>query len=66
MIETGKLSVTLKCGEDVILTLPDGREVTIYVQDTWHGSNGGKVRLSIAAPKDVQILRGELARKERP
>lgn len=40
MCEIGNLSVTVKKGEDVILTMPDGREIEVYVQEVWQGHEG--------------------------
>jgi carbon storage regulator CsrA len=42
-------------GEQIILTLPDGRQVEILVIDSH-----GKVRLGINAPRDVRINRKEI------
>lgn len=55
------LTLSRKSGESVLILLPDGRHITIFVQQEIRGST----RLSIDAPKDVIIFREELLEKAR-
>ncbi|MEH6944675.1 carbon storage regulator [Bacillus sp. JJ722] len=51
------LTIQRTVGEKVILTCPSGEEIVIEVKKA---SNQDALRLSINAPKTVQILREEL------
>jgi carbon storage regulator len=50
--------LVLSRGEDerLLLTLPDGRTVTVLVVAVGRG----RVRLGVDAPRDVKVLRAEL------
>jgi carbon storage regulator len=45
-----------KISEKIVITLPDGKLVTITVTDIEHG----KCKLGFEAPKEVPIFRSEL------
>lgn len=50
-----------KCGERVVLRMPDGREVVVTLAETARGADGkGKALLGFDAPADVVIYREEL------
>ena len=51
------LALTRAAGQNVLIYLPDGRIVDVYV----HRIEGTWVKLGIQAPRDVIIVRGELA-----
>lgn len=55
----GRLVITRKHGQRVLLRGPLGEETWITVQE----DNKGRVRLIFDAPADVQILRAELLEK---
>lgn len=51
------LVLTRRIGEEIIITLPDGKShVTIFVEDI----NGKQVKLGLNAPIDVKIDRKEI------
>jgi sRNA-binding carbon storage regulator CsrA len=50
------LVTTRRRDQEFFLAMPDGTTVVIKVM----GTGDARVRLAVAAPKDVQILRGEL------
>ncbi len=50
------LTITRKLGETLHLILEDDREVIIQLEER----NATQVKLTIEAPKSIQILRGEL------
>jgi carbon storage regulator CsrA len=50
------LSLTRRIGQEVVVTLPDGREMIVKVLTL----AADKVRLGFAAPADVKIMRTEL------
>jgi carbon storage regulator CsrA len=50
------LVLTRAVGEEVVLTLPDGRRIVVQVL----GRNHQEVRLGFLAPEDVVIKRREL------
>lgn len=54
-MDRGRLCVTRKVGQGV--TIGNGVEVRV------HKVQGGTIRLVIEAPKDVKVLRSELAAK---
>jgi carbon storage regulator CsrA len=58
MAEKGLLVLARKKGETI--ELADGEIVLTIV-----GISGAKVRVSICAPKDINIMRGEIANKKR-
>ena len=47
-------------GESVILVLPDGRTVTVYVTSKQKSTTEVLIRLGFVAPDDVGIWRSEL------
>lgn len=53
----GNLVLTRKANETIII----GDLVTIKINKVW----GGKVSLSIEAPKEVRVLRGELLERKK-
>jgi carbon storage regulator CsrA len=58
MAEKGLLVLARKKGETI--ELADG-EIVLTIVDI----KGAKVRVSICAPKDINIMRGEIANKKR-
>ena len=58
MSEKGKLVLARKKGETIELA---GGQIVLTIVDI----KGAKVRVSICAPKDIDILRGEIAEKKR-
>lgn len=42
-------------GERIVITLPDGRRVTVAIVE----ANGTRVKIGIDAPKDVPVNRAE-------
>lgn len=55
------LKITRRSGEAVVLTLPDGRRVTVSVEEI---RDGKKVRLGIQADRDVLIWRDDFGREK--
>lgn len=53
--QTG-LCLSRRDGEQIIITIPDGRTVTITV----HGKHRGKTHLHFAAERDIAIDRKEV------
>lgn len=45
---------------EVVLLLPSGERVSVYVNQSGDRRNNGRVRVGIEAPASVKILRGEL------
>lgn len=56
------LTLTRKPGERVVLTMPDGRTITVTFWEYQHRRHGAK--LSFEAPADVVIMREELLERE--
>jgi carbon storage regulator CsrA len=50
------LVLSRKKNEDIVITIPDGRVITIKVVDIV----GDKVRLGVTAAPDVSVMRREL------
>ncbi len=44
---------------DLVIYLPDGRTVTVSVRNT----DGREVKVGIAAPRDIKVLRAEVANR---
>jgi carbon storage regulator CsrA len=53
------LVLTRQRGEDVIITMPDGRRLTVGVTDI----RGDKVRIGFRCPPDVMVHRAEVQRR---
>lgn len=51
------LVLTRRPGESILLTLADGREITIKVLEHQDGADFPSKRIGIDAPADVQISR---------
>lgn len=54
--EFGRLVLTRRIGESVIVELPDGRDFYVTLVET----RSGQAKLMFTAPKDVRIRREEL------
>jgi sRNA-binding carbon storage regulator CsrA len=54
--EQSRLCITRRVGQSVVLQLPDGREMTVYLSEI----RTGDARLHFMGPKDVKIYRDEL------
>jgi len=54
------LILSRKKEETIVVTLPDGTEISIMIVDL----RGDRVRLGIEAPKDFKILRKEIIGNE--
>jgi sRNA-binding carbon storage regulator CsrA len=55
------LSLGRTAGESIVLTTRDGQEITVTVKRIEVTGDGARtVRLDVEAPRDVEILRGEL------
>lgn len=59
MSKRGRVAITLHKQGRVLLTLPDGDHVEIYVSDVQAGRQKPRVRLAIDAPLDVRVTRPE-------
>lgn len=55
-VEAKGLKLTVKMGEGAILTLPDGRKVTVIVAG-WDIYSRKHIKLAFDAPQDVRISR---------
>jgi sRNA-binding carbon storage regulator CsrA len=55
------LVLSLRSGDRVRVTLPDGREVWLQA---WRKQN--QVRLAFEAPRDVEIIREKVLLREEP
>ncbi len=54
----GGLVLTRSVGETFVLRLPEGGEIKVKVYEI---TTESKVRIRIEAPKDIRILRDEIA-----
>ncbi len=57
------LLISRKCGEWIILTLPNGDTIRVSVKNRTHG---GGFCIVLDAPKDVRIERMENNREDKP
>lgn len=54
------LVIQRNIGEEIIITLEDGRNVRVALSGFWRGEGEVEARIAIDAPRDVQIWRGEI------
>lgn len=54
------LTLTRHEGDEVLLTLPDGRRIRLITFRLERRGGVPRVRLGIEAPPDVKIVRGEI------
>lgn len=56
------LSLSRTAGESIVLTTREGQEITVTVKRLEVSGDGARTaRIEVAAPRDVEILRGELS-----
>ncbi|VTT98898.1 unnamed protein product [Gemmataceae bacterium] len=46
---------------EIVLTLPDGRRVAVFLHTKYTARGGSRLRVVIDAPRDVLVDRGEVA-----